>query len=114
MDGTGWQGRNGGSIGGARRQDDALGFWWEAVPPLCLLFCLALGGNDWTERFGCMQPGRHVGKNARETQVFLWGRRGRLWEVYFYPSLELDARALVRAKVKWCRDNLSRFDGNSL
>ena len=52
-------------------QDDALGFRWEAVPPLCLLFRLALGGDDGTESFGCMQPGRHVGKDACETQVVL-------------------------------------------
>ena len=74
----GRRGRNGGSSGGSRRQDYTLGCWGEAVPPLCLLFRLALVDNNGTERFGCMQPGRHVGKEARETQVVLWGRRGRL------------------------------------
>ena len=78
VDGEGRRGRNGGSGGGACRQDDALGCQWEAVPPLCLIFRLALGGDDGTESFGCMQPGRHVGKDARETQVVLWGQRGRL------------------------------------
>ena len=78
MDGGGRRGRNGGSSGSARRQDDALGCRWEAVPPLCLFLRLALGGNDGTERFGGIQLGCHVGKDARETQVVLWGRRGRL------------------------------------
>ena len=78
MDEGGRRGRNGVSGGGACRQDEALGSRWEAVPPRCLLFRLALGGNDGTEHFSCMQPGRHVGKDARETQVVLWGRRGRL------------------------------------
>ena len=74
----GRRGWNGGSGGGDYRQDDTLGCWWEAVPPLCLLFCFALGGNNGTECFGCMQPGRHVGKDSHETQVVLWGRRGNL------------------------------------
>ena len=68
MDGGGRRGRNGGSGGGACCQDDALGCRWEAVQPLCLLFHLALGGDDGTERFGCMQPGRDVCKNVGETQ----------------------------------------------
>ena len=67
---------------------------WEAVPPLCLLFRLALGDDDRTERFGCMQPGTHVGTDVRETQVVFWGRHGRLWEVYVCPSLEPDAHAI--------------------
>ena len=67
----GRRGWNGGSGGGACRKDDALGYWWEAVPPLCLLFRLALGSDDGTERFGCVQPGRHVGKDVHETQVVL-------------------------------------------
>ena len=71
MDGGGRRGRNGGSGGGAHRQDDALGCLWEAVPPLCLLFRLALSGEDRTERFDCMQPGRNVGKDARETPTFI-------------------------------------------
>ena len=93
MNGGRRQGQNGGSGGGARRQDDALGCRWEAVPPLCLLFYLALGGNNGTERFGCMQPGRDVSKDVRETQVVLWGRRGRLWQIHVYLLLEPDARA---------------------
>ena len=76
MNGGGWRVRNGGSGGGACRKHDALGCQWEVVPLLCLLFHLALGGNDGTERFGCMQPGCHVRKDVRETQVVLWGRRG--------------------------------------
>ena len=78
MDGGGRRSWNGGSGGGACRQYDVLGCQWEAVPPLCLLFRIVLGGDDGTERFGCMQPGRNVGKDARETQVLLWGRSGRL------------------------------------
>ena len=77
-----------------------MGHWWEAVPPLCLLFRLALGGDNRTERFVCMQPGYHVRKNACETQVILWGRCGRIWEVYVCPLLEPDARTLFRTKGK--------------
>ena len=40
------RGQNGGSIGSARLQDDALGRQWETVPSRGLLFRLALGGND--------------------------------------------------------------------
>ena len=65
------QGRNGASGGGNRRQDDALGFRWEAVPPLYLLVHLALGGNDGTERFDCMQLGHDVCKDVHETQMVL-------------------------------------------
>ena len=79
VDGGRRRGRNGGSGGGSRRQYDALDCRWETVPPLCLLFRLALGGNDGTERFGCMHSVRHVGKDACKTQVVLWGRRVRLW-----------------------------------
>ena len=38
---------------------------------LCLFFRLAMGGDDGTERFGGMQPGRHVSKDPHETQVVL-------------------------------------------
>ena len=85
MDGGGRRGRNGGSGGSTRRQDDALGCWWEAVPPLCLFFRLALGGDGGRECFGGMQLGRHVGKDARETQVVLWGRSGQLGYAYVCP-----------------------------
>ena len=51
------RGRNGGSSCSAGRQDDALGRWWETVPPLGLLFCLAVGGDDGAERFYGVQPG---------------------------------------------------------
>ena len=98
MNRGGRKGRNGGSGGGARRQDDALGCRWEAVPPLCLLFRLVLGGDDGTERLGYMQPVSNIGKDISEIQVFFWGRRGRLWQIHVYPSLEPDAHAFVRAK----------------
>ena len=78
MDGEGRRGRNGGSGGSALRQDDALDCWWEAVPPLCLFLHLALGGYNGTERFRGMQPGRHVGKDACETQMVLWCQCGWL------------------------------------
>ena len=47
------QGQNGGSLGSARRQDDALGRWWEMVPPLGILFRLAMGGDNGAERLVC-------------------------------------------------------------
>ena len=78
MDGGGQRGRNGGSGGSARRQDDALGCWCKAVPPLCLFFRLALGADDGTERFVGIKPGCHVNKDACETQVVLLVRSGRL------------------------------------
>ena len=96
MDGGGRRGRNGGSSGSARRQDDALGCWWEAVPPLCLFFRLAMGSNDGAERFRGVQPGRHVGQDNRENQVVLWGRLGRRGKVDVCPALEPDARACSR------------------
>ena len=45
--------------------------WYEAVPPLCLFFHLAMGGNDGAERFHGVNPGRHVGQDSRETTVVL-------------------------------------------
>ena len=114
MDGRGRRGLNGGSGGSACHQDDALGCWWEAVPPLCLFFRLALGGDNGVERFRGVQPGRHVGQDARETQVVLWGQLGRRGKVDVCPALESDARALVHAKGEWGRDDLWRFDGNGL
>ena len=98
VDGGRRQGQNEGSGGGVRRQDDALSCSWEEVPPLCFLVHLALGGNDGTERFGCVQPGHDVCKDLRETHVVLWGQHGRLWQIHVCPLLGPDARLLVRAK----------------
>ena len=100
----GRRGRNGGSGGSAFRQNDALGRWWEAVPPLGLLFRLALGGDDRADLFRGVQPVRHVGQDARETHVVLWSRLGRRGEVDVCPTKEPDARTLVRAKGEWIRD----------
>ena len=114
MDGGGRRGQNVGSGGSACRQDDALGCWWEAVPPLCLFLRFALGGDDGEDRFRGVQPGRHVSQDALETQVVLWGRLGRLGKVDVYPTLEQDALALVRAKGEWGHDDSRGFDGNGL
>ena len=108
------RGLNGGSGGGASRQDDALGCRWEAVPPLCLILHLALGGDDETKCFGCMHPGCNFCKDVRETQVALWGRHGRLWQIHVCPLLEPDARLLVRAKGEWRRGNSRVFDCDGL
>ena len=83
--------RNGGSVGGARRQDDALGRQWETVPSLGLLFCLALGSNDGEERLHGFKPGCHIGQAARETHVVLWGRLGWYGGVGVCPTMEPDA-----------------------
>ena len=66
------------------------------------------------QRFGCVQPGRGVCKDVCETHVVLWGRRGRLWQIHVCPSLEPDARALVRAKGEWGREDSRRFDKNGM
>ena len=42
-------------------------------------FSASLGSKNGTERFGCMKPGRHVVRDACETQVVLWGQCGKLW-----------------------------------
>ena len=109
VDGGRRRDRNGGSGGGACHQDDALGCRWEAVPPLCFLVHLALGGDDGTERFVYVQPGRDVCKDVCETHVVLWGWRGWLWQIHVCPLLELDACSLARAKGKWRRDNSRGF-----
>ena len=114
MDGGGRRGRNGGSGGSARRQDDALGCWWEAVPLLCLFLRLALGGDDGVERFRGVQPGRHVGQYSRDTLVVLWGWLGRRGNVDVYPELKPDVYALVRAKGEWNRNDLWIFYGIGL
>ena len=114
MDGGGRRGWNGGSGGSDRCQDDALSCRWEAVPPICLFFRLALGGDDGAERFCGMQPVFHVGQDACDTQVVLWVRLGRLGKVDVCPALEPNARAIVRAKGEWGRDDLRRFEGNGL
>ena len=51
MDVGRWRFWYGGPGGDAYRKDDALGSGWKAVPPLGLLFRLALGGDDGTESF---------------------------------------------------------------
>ena len=56
---------------------------WEAVPYVGILFFLALGGEDGAERFCGLQPGHHVGQEARETCVILWEQLGRRGEVFF-------------------------------
>ena len=61
-----------------------------------------------------MQPGCHVGHDACETQVVLWGQLGRRGKVDVCPALEPDAGALVRAKGEWGRHNSRRFDGDCL
>ena len=114
MDGVGWQGWNGGSGGSTLYQDDTLGCWWEAVPPLGLFLRLALSGDDGAERFRGVQLGHHVGQDACETHVVLWSRLGRHGEVSVYPMLEPYARALVHAKREWSRDESWIFDGNGL
>ena len=53
--------QNGGSGGSASCQDDALGYWWEAIPPLFLFFRLKLGGDDGLERFRSVNPGLYIG-----------------------------------------------------
>ena len=85
------RGRNGGSGGGGCRQDDALGCRWEAVSPLYFLVHLSLVGGDGTERFGCMQPGRDVCKDVRDTHVVLLGWCGWIWQIHFCLLLEPDA-----------------------
>ena len=114
MDSGGRRGRNGGSGGSACRQDDVLGCWWEAVPPLCIFFRHALVGDNGAERFRGVQPGCHVGQDARETQVVFWGRIGQRGKVDVYPALEPDACALVHAKGEWGRNDSHIFDGNVL
>ena len=53
-----------------------------------------------------MQPGRHIGHDARETHVVLLGRLGRRGEVDVCPKTKVDARALVIAKREWrCGDS---------
>ena len=86
-------GRNGGSGDSARRQDDTLVHWWEAVPPFGLFFRLALGGDNRVERFRSVQPGCQVIQDARETHVVLWSRFGQRGEIDVYPTTEPDARA---------------------
>ena len=73
-----------------------MGFWWEAVQPLCLFFRLTLGGDDGVEHCCGMQPGHHVSQDTCETQVVLWGRLGRLGKVDVCPTLKPDARACPR------------------
>ena len=61
-----------------------------------------------------MQPGRHVGQDARETHVVLCIRLERHGKVDVCPITEPDARALVGAKGEWSRDDLWRLDCGGL
>ena len=108
------RGRNGGYISSARRQDDALGRWWETVPPLGLILRLALGSDDGVERFYGVKPGRYLDQDACETHVVLWIRLGRRGEVDVCPMTEPDTRTLVCAKGDWSRNDLWRLDCNIL
>ena len=85
MDGGRRRGWNGYSAGSDRRQDDALGRWWEIVPSSGLLFYLTMGGDDGAERFCGLYPGRHVSQDHRKTHVVLWSRLGRRGEVGVCP-----------------------------
>ena len=113
MDCWGRRGRNGGSGGSARCLDDVLGRWWEAVPPIGILFHLTLGGDNGAEHFRGVQPGHHVGQDACETHVVLWSRLGRRGEVDFCPTTEPDARALFCVMGEWIRDDSWRIDCDS-
>ena len=44
----------------------------------------------------------------------MWGRCGRLGEVYVCPALEPDAHTLVRVKGEWGHEDSRIFDGNVL
>ena len=87
-----------------------LGRWWETVPPLGLLFHLALGGDDRSELLCGVQPGRHIFQDAHETHVVLWRRPGRSGEIAIYPTTEPYAGTLVRVEGEWIRDDSWRLD----
>ena len=114
MDGGRRRGWDGGPDCGTRREYDALGSGWEAVPPLSFLVHLKLGDDDGIESFGCVQPGCDVCEDVREAHVVLWSRRWHLWQVHVCPSLEPDARSLVCTKGEWRRNNSGVFYGNGL
>ena len=71
MEGGLQRGRNVGSVGGACRQDDSLGRWWETVPFLGLLLCLTMCGDGGAEHFCGLQPGFHIGQYAVDTRMLL-------------------------------------------
>ena len=83
-------------------------------PTLWYLFRLTLGSDDGAEPFRGVQPGRHVGQDSRETHVVLWSRLGWREEVDVCPTTEPDARALVRAKGEWNRDDSWRLGCDGL
>ena len=84
------------------------------VPPLGLLFHLVPGGDDGAERFCGVKPGRFVGQDARETHVVLWSQLGRRGEVDVCPTMEPEARALVRTKGERIRNDSWRLDCDGL
>ena len=90
------------------------GSGWKAVPPLSFLVRFTLGGDNGTESFGRVQPCCDVCEDVRKAHVILWGRRGRLWQVHVCPSLEPDARFLVRTKREWRHDDSGGFHGDGL
>ena len=75
---------------------------------------LALGSDNGTERFRGVQPGRHIGQGARDTQVVLWVRLGWIGKFDVCSALEPDVFMLVRAKGEWVRNDSRRFYGNGL
>ena len=64
-----------------------------------------MGIDDGAKQFCGVQPGCHIIQDARETYVIFCVRLGRRGEVDVYPTTELDARALVRAKRDWQRSD---------
>ena len=74
--------------------------WWETVPPLSLLFRLALGGDNGSERFCGVQPD--------------CSRLGWRGEVGVCPTTELGTRAIVRANREWSRNDSWRLDCDGL
>ena len=102
MEGGCQQGHNGGSVGGALRQDEYLVCWGEMVPSIGFLFCLALCNDDGEECFRSLQPSCYIDQDARDTRVVLWDSLGWSGKVGFGPPTEPYARAFFRAKRKWC------------
>ena len=75
-------------------------------PILGFLFCLALGGDAGAECFRGLQPGCHVGQDARETCVVLWDGLGWRGKFGLGPPTESDARLFVCAKREWSHSDL--------
>ena len=78
--------QNGGSVGSACLQNDALGRRWEKVPPLGLI-----SASRWAATMGWSNSAvcNLVSKDAHETHVVLLGRFGRRGEVDVCPTTEL-------------------------